>query len=65
MFAFDPNHTLLIKNFIASTNRPPGHGVGLAVVGDIARSYGDEVAAGKSALGEAEITVTIPSQSSA
>ena len=43
----------------------PGHGIGLAVVRDIARSYGGDVAVGKSALGGAEITVTIPPHSTA
>ncbi len=37
----------------------PGHRIGLAVVGDIARFYGGEVSVGKSAMGGAEITVTI------
>ncbi len=40
-----------------------GHGIGLAIVGDIARSYGGEVAVGKSVLGGAEIAVTIPPHS--
>ena len=43
----------------------PGHGIGLAVVRDIARSYGGEVAVGKSVLGGAEVTVTIPPHSAA
>jgi two-component system sensor histidine kinase PhoQ len=43
----------------------PGHGIGLAVVRDIARSYGGEVAVGKSVLGGAEVTVTIPPHSTA
>ena len=43
----------------------PGHGIGLAVVRDIARSYGGDVSVGKSALGGAEITVTIPPHSTA
>jgi two-component system sensor histidine kinase PhoQ len=38
----------------------PGHGIGLAVVKDIARSYGGQLAIQGSALGGAEITVTIP-----
>lgn len=37
----------------------PGHGIGLAVVREIAQSYGGEVSIGKSAMGGAEITVTI------
>lgn len=38
----------------------PGHGIGLAVVKDIARSYGGQLAIGVSELGGAEITVSIP-----
>lgn len=37
----------------------PGHGIGLAVVADIARSYGGDVHIGRSAAGGAEITVTL------
>jgi two-component system sensor histidine kinase PhoQ len=43
----------------------PGHGIGLAVVKDIARSYGGQLAIGKSELGGAEIMVSIPPVSSA
>ena len=38
----------------------PGHGIGLAIVNDIARSYGGEIAIATSGLGGAEITVTLP-----
>lgn len=38
----------------------PGHGIGLAVVKDIARSYGGQLSIQKSDLGGAEITVSIP-----
>jgi len=38
----------------------PGHGIGLAIVKDIAHSYGGELAIGQSSLGGAEITVSIP-----
>lgn len=38
----------------------PGHGIGLAVVGDIARAYAGEVRVGQSAMGGAQIQVTIP-----
>jgi two-component system sensor histidine kinase PhoQ len=38
----------------------PGHGIGLAIVADIARSYGGEVRIGTAPLGGAEITVVIP-----
>ncbi len=37
----------------------PGHGIGLAVVKDIARSYGGQLSIQTSDLGGAEITVTI------
>ena len=38
----------------------PGHGIGLAVVKDIAHSYGGQLSIQKSKLGGAEITVSIP-----
>jgi len=38
----------------------PGHGIGLAVVKDIARSYGGQLSISRSTLGGAEIVVTIP-----
>ena len=38
----------------------PGHGIGLAVVKDIARSYGGQLSIQTSGLGGAEITVSIP-----
>ncbi|MBT8092004.1 MAG: hypothetical protein KJN77_03140, partial [Gammaproteobacteria bacterium] len=38
----------------------PGHGIGLAVVKDIARSYGGRLSITRSDLGGAEITVSIP-----
>lgn len=37
----------------------PGHGIGLAVVADVARSYGGDVRIGHSAAGGARITVTL------
>ena len=39
----------------------PGHGIGLAVVKDIARSYGGDLTIDRSELGGAEIQVTLPS----
>jgi two-component system sensor histidine kinase PhoQ len=39
----------------------PGHGIGLAVVKDIAESYGGALSIKQSDLGGAEITVTLPS----
>ncbi len=38
----------------------PGHGIGLAVVKDIAHSYGGRLAIQTSDLGGAEFMVTIP-----
>jgi two-component system sensor histidine kinase PhoQ len=38
----------------------PGHGIGLAVVKDIAKSYGGDLSISASDLGGAEITVTLP-----
>jgi two-component system sensor histidine kinase PhoQ len=38
----------------------PGHGIGLAIVKDIAESYGGEITIGRSSLGGTEVTVTIP-----
>ena len=38
----------------------PGHGIGLAIVRDIAKSYGGALTIGRSALGGARITVDIP-----
>ncbi len=43
----------------------PGHGIGLAVVKDIARSYGGQLSIKGSKLGGAEITVSIPPINSA
>jgi two-component system sensor histidine kinase PhoQ len=43
----------------------PGHGIGLAVVKDIAHSYGGQLTIQPSKLGGAEITVSIPPGSSA
>jgi two-component system sensor histidine kinase PhoQ len=43
----------------------PGHGIGLAVVKDIAQSYGGQLSIQTSKLGGAEITVSIPPVSSA
>ncbi|MEM7431911.1 MAG: ATP-binding protein [Pseudomonadota bacterium] len=39
----------------------PGHGIGLAIVREIAESYSGELSIQKSALGGAQIRVTIPS----
>ena len=38
----------------------PGHGIGLAIVRDLAKSYGGTMTVGRSALGGAKFTVDIP-----
>ena len=38
----------------------PGHGIGLAIVRDIARSYGGHLSVGQADLGGARFTITIP-----
>ncbi len=38
----------------------PGHGIGLAIVRDIVLSYGGAITIGRSSMGGADITVTIP-----
>ena len=43
----------------------PGHGIGLAIVRDIATSYGGRLDVGRSALGGAEFRVTIPAGAAA
>ena len=43
----------------------PGHGIGLAVVKDIAQSYGGRLKIGRSDLGGAEIVVSIPPMATA
>lgn len=43
----------------------PGHGIGLAVVKDIARSYGGHLSIQKSKMGGAKLVVSIPPQASA
>jgi two-component system sensor histidine kinase PhoQ len=43
----------------------PGHGIGLAVVKDIARSYGGHLSIRKSKMGGAKIVVSIPPMSAA
>ena len=54
-----PKADLAHHKFHRLDESAPGHGLGLAVVGDIARFYGGEVSVGKSAMGGAEIAVTI------
>jgi len=49
----------LLQRGMRLDENAPGHGIGLAVVKDIAASYGGDVAITQSALGGARITVTI------
>ena len=50
---------VLLQRGMRLDESAPGHGIGLAVVKDIAASYGGEVSIATSALGGAEISVTI------
>ncbi len=51
---------LLLKRGMRLDESAPGHGIGLAVVKDIAAAQGGELAIGRADLGGAEIRVTIP-----
>jgi two-component system sensor histidine kinase PhoQ len=55
-----PEHMagILLERGMRLDESAPGHGIGLAVVRDIAASYGGEIRIGRSALGGAEVTVT-------
>ncbi len=57
---FRPQADLAHHKFHRLDESAPGHGIGLAVVGDIARFYGGEVSVEKTAMGGAEIAETIP-----
>lgn len=50
---------LLLERGMRLDESAPGHGIGLAVVKDIAVSYGGDVSVSRSDLGGARITVTI------
>ena len=50
----------LLQRGMRLDENTPGHGIGLAVVKDIARSYGGQLAIKQSKSGGAEITVSIP-----
>jgi two-component system sensor histidine kinase PhoQ len=50
----------LLERGIRLDEATPGHGIGLAIVRDIAKSYGGTLAIERSALGGAKITVDIP-----
>lgn len=51
---------LLLSRGTRLDESTPGHGIGLAIVKDIARSYGGTLKIGKSELGGAAIVVSIP-----
>jgi len=53
---------LLLRRGARLDESTPGHGIGLAVVKDIAQSHGGELEFGRSPLGGAEIRITIPAQ---
>ena len=55
----------LLQRGMRLDENTPGHGIGLAVVKDIARSYGGQLAIKQSKIGGAEITVSIPPVSTA
>ncbi len=55
----------LLRRGMRLDESTPGHGIGLAIVKEIARSYGGELAINDAKLGGAEITVSIPPISSA
>ena len=55
----------LLQRGMRLDENTPGHGIGLAVVKDIAQSYGGQLAIKQSKSGGAEITVSIPPVSTA
>ncbi len=52
----------LLKRGMRLDENTPGHGIGLAIVKDIAESYGGHLAIQESSLGGAQFTVTVPPQ---
>ena len=57
---FRPEADIAHHKFHRLDEPTPGHGIGLAIVKDIARSYGGDLTIQVSDLGGAEIKVTIP-----
>ncbi len=57
---FRPRADIAHHKFRRLDEPAPGHGIGLAIVKDIARSYGGDLTIQASDLGGAEIKVTIP-----
>jgi two-component system sensor histidine kinase PhoQ len=54
---------ILLERGMRLDESAPGHGIGLAVVRDIAASYGGDVRITRSKLGGTEVTVTTGKQS--
>ncbi len=52
----------LLQRGMRLDENTPGHGIGLAIVKDIAESYGGHLAIQESSLGGAQFTITIPPQ---
>lgn len=50
----------ILRRGVRADQAAPGHGIGLAVVRDIAQAYGGEVRIGAGALGGAAISVRLP-----
>ncbi len=57
---FRPQADIAHHKFHRLDEPAPGHGIGLAIVKDIARSYGGDLTIQVSDLGGAEIKMTIP-----
>jgi len=53
---------LLLQRGMRLDESTPGHGIGLAVVKDIARSHGGDIQFGRSSLGGAAIRIMVPAQ---
>ncbi len=56
----DEAREALLERGLRLDEKTPGHGIGLAIVKDIAESYGGHLAIQASDLGGAQFTVTIP-----
>ena len=52
----------LLQRGMRLDEKTPGHGIGLAIVKDIAESYGGHLAIQEAELGGAQFTITIPPQ---
>ncbi|NQV87614.1 MAG: GHKL domain-containing protein [Woeseiaceae bacterium] len=61
----DDAAAILMQRGMRLDETTPGHGIGLAVVKDIARAYGGQLTIQKSKLGGAKIIVSIPPLASA